>query len=272
MIEWFRDDVENSNKKWKFVIMHRPTYNLGGHRSDWGKEIWPDLFETYKIDMVFSGHSHLYERFFPTGGMKSKKGQPVTYITTGGAGASLYESNPNPVLAFSESIHHFLNVKIDRNKLEIIAMSVNGEILDSVSWTKVNGKHDPHYRAMVIPREELDLINVFNGPVSARMNKLPMVKVPYEPTLELSPVNVYEDISFTIHLAEESREYYKMEAVSGIVKAGSDLRVPLKIYGKSTLTVTKWGEVKPPLRLIAEYKTKTFKGKLTGGMIEYIAW
>lgn len=272
MIEWFKSDVGNSDKKWKFVIMHRPSYNLGGHRSAWGKEIWPDLFETYKIDVVFSGHSHLYERFFPTTNMKDSDNHPVTYITTGGAGASLYESDTNPTLAFSKSIHHFLHVKINKNNIEIKAIDVNNDYLDSVSWSKINGKVDAQYFASVIPREMLDLINVFNGPISTRMAKLPMVKVPYEPVLDLNPANIDEDINFTIQLSKESQLNYNMQPVSGIIKTGLTLHVPLKIFGKTTLTVTKWGEVTPPLRLIVLYKTPSFKGTLKGGKLEYIAW
>ncbi|RLD73545.1 MAG: hypothetical protein DRJ10_17710, partial [Bacteroidetes bacterium] len=59
---------------------------------------------------------------------------------------------------------------------------------------------------------------------------------------------------------------------SGILKANTKLDIPLKIFGKSTLTVSKWGDLSPTLRLIAEYKTKTFEGNVTGKILEYIAW
>ncbi|MCK5457269.1 MAG: metallophosphoesterase family protein, partial [Melioribacteraceae bacterium] len=52
MIEWFKNDINNNSKTWKFVVMHRPSYNLGGHRVAWGKNVWPELFRENKIDIV----------------------------------------------------------------------------------------------------------------------------------------------------------------------------------------------------------------------------
>ncbi|NOX64299.1 MAG: metallophosphoesterase family protein, partial [Chlorobi bacterium] len=101
MIEWFKKDISSSDKDWKFVIMHRPVYNLGGHRTAWGKNVWSELLREYKIDIVFAGHSHLYERFYPLRPLSQPDAWAVTYITTGGAGASLYEAVQNRSLAFS---------------------------------------------------------------------------------------------------------------------------------------------------------------------------
>lgn len=272
MIEWFKKDINSSDKTWKFVVMHRPVYNLGGHRTAWGKNVWPELFTEYKIDIVFAGHSHLYERFYPLRPLSQPDAWAVTYITTGGAGASLYEAVQNRSLAFSESINHFLKVEINKNKIELKALSVNGEVLDSVSWSKENRAIDSKYLAMVRPQEELDIINVFNGPISERMERLPMVEVPYEPVLKLDATKIIENIEFTIRLAEESEGKYEMQPISGVIKAGAELDVQLKIFGKSTLTVTKWGDLTPVLRLIAEYKTNSFHGKVIGKMLEYIAW
>jgi len=272
MIEWFKKDIGNSDKTWRFVVMHRPVYNLGGHRTAWGKNIWPRLFRGYKIDIVFAGHSHLYERFYPVRPKSQPDAWAVTYITTGGAGASLYEAVQNKVLAYTKSINHFLKVEINKNEIELFAIGIDGKVLDSVSWSKKDGMIDPEYLAIAQPQEELDIINVFNGPISERMERLPMVEVPYEPILKLDASQINEDIEFTIHLADESKGSYEMEQVSGIIKAGNKLDIKLKIFGRSTLTVTKWGDVTPILRLIAEYKTKTFQGKVIGKMLEYIAW
>ena len=120
--------------------MHRPTYNLGGHRVAWGKDVWPELFRENKIDIVFAGHSHLYERFYPLRPMSKPDAWPVTYITTGGAGASLYEAIENPSMAYTKSINHFLKVDIHKNKIRLKAIGIDGEILDSISWEKKKGK------------------------------------------------------------------------------------------------------------------------------------
>jgi predicted phosphodiesterase len=272
MIMWFKEDVKKSDKPWKFVIMHRPTYNLGGHRVAWGKDVWPELFRENKIDIVFAGHSHLYERFYPLRPMSKPDAWPVTYITTGGAGASLYEAIENPSIAYTRSINHFLKVDIHKNNISLKAIGIDGEVLDSISWEKKKGNLNAEYLKLVKPQEEMDIVNVFNGPISQRMERLPMVEVPYQPVLKLRSGKVKEDIEFTIRLADASKGNYEMESVTGILKAGEQLDLKLKIYGKSTLTVSKWGDLKPELRLLTDYKTRSFNGTIIGKLLEYIAW
>ncbi len=272
MINWFQEDVKNSDKQWKFVVMHRPVYNLGGHHLAWGNEVWPVLFRENKIDIVFAGHSHLYERFYPMSPAVEPGLWPVTYITTGGAGASLYESITNKAMAYTRSVNHFLKINIDKNKLVLKAFDVEGNVLDSVSWSKKKGKIDKGYLKSLKPQEEMDIINIFNGPISKRMERLPMVEIPYQPVLKLKSGNIKEDIVYTIRLALVSKGNYEMEPVKGILKAGEEQKVKLNIFGRTTLSVSKWGMLNPELRLITEYKTKTYQGKVIGKKLEYIAW
>ena len=273
MIDWFKKDISSTDKPWKFVVMHRPPYNLGGHHVSWGKKIWPDLFQEYRVDAVFSGHSHLYERFRPVRPVMGKDTTwAVTYITTGGAGASLYEASPAPVLAYTKSINHFLKVELDKGSICIKAVGVKGETIDSVSWSKKKGVIDPGYLSSSVPKEEMDIINVFNTPISQRMDRIPMVQVPYEPVLKLDGTKIKEDVNFTIRLAKESEGKYKMEPVTGVLKAGTTLEVQPKIYGRTTMTVSKWGTLKPVLRLMTDYKTKSFSGTVKGVRLEYISY
>jgi len=270
MQEWFKNDIASSDKRWKFVVMHRPPYNLGGHHVSWGKSIWPDLFQKYRVDVVFSGHSHLYERFRP---LKPVLGNDttwaVTYITTGGAGASLYEASPAPSLAFTKSINHFLKVTLDKGNISIKAVSVKGETIDSVSWSKKKGRISQKYLSGAFSKEEMDIINVFNTPISERIDRIPMVHVPLAPVIKLDGTKIKEDVTFTIHLAEESEGKYKMEPVTGVLKAGTVMEVQPEIYGRTTMSVSKWGTLKPVLRLIADYETKTFSGSVKGVRLEY---
>ncbi len=65
-----------------FVFFHRPAYSSGPHRGEQEAEdlrtILVPKFKQYKVDMVFSGHEHLYERISEGG---------IQYVVTGGGGA-----------------------------------------------------------------------------------------------------------------------------------------------------------------------------------------
>ena len=157
MIEWFKKDMTASKAKWKFVTMHRPSYNLGGHRSNWGREIWPKLFRDYKVDIVFAGHSHIYERFYPTRPLSQSNSWPVTYITTGGAGAPLYEVVQDPALAFAKSINHFVYISLNKNQLDLKTYLMDGTILDKISFSKREKEYEESYSSLIKPQENLDL-------------------------------------------------------------------------------------------------------------------
>lgn len=67
--KWLIKDLEaNKTKKWKIVLIHHPPYSMGSHNSDTEaqlikiRENLTPIFEKYGVDVVFSGHSHDYER------------------------------------------------------------------------------------------------------------------------------------------------------------------------------------------------------------------
>lgn len=272
MIDWFKNDLSACKTRWKFVFMHRPCYNLGGHRSFWGQKIWPELFRKYEIDIVFAGHSHIYERFYPVRPVSQPASRPVTYITTGGAGAPLYDTIRHPFLAFSKSAHHFLLVQIEKNRLTLQARTVSDSLLDEVSWSKNEAGVDESYSSLVKPQEELNIIRAFTGALSQKLERLPMKQLPAEYPVKLQSNAIGEDVDFEISLTDESAKYYRMETKRGKLLVGKTLLFPLKIFADKTMTITKWGELTPLLQLKARYSSKSWRGEIKGGRLAYRAW
>lgn len=69
MRDWLVDDLSSNNQDWTVVIFHHPPYSKGqNHDSDVEqneidmRETFVRVFEDYSVDVVFSGHSHSYER------------------------------------------------------------------------------------------------------------------------------------------------------------------------------------------------------------------
>lgn len=82
MFNWLRDDLENNTQQWTIVYFHHPPYSKGSHNSDKETELIDmrnniiPLLESYGVDLVLSGHSHIYERSYF---IKDHKGLESTF-------------------------------------------------------------------------------------------------------------------------------------------------------------------------------------------------
>ncbi len=78
MKEWLVADLSANSQDWTIVIFHHPPYTKGSHDSDvkpssyYGIDLpiidirqeFTPVFEDYGVDLVYSGHSHAYERSY----------------------------------------------------------------------------------------------------------------------------------------------------------------------------------------------------------------
>ncbi len=66
--QWLINDLAANNQKWTIIGIHAPIYSGGHHNSDaeWNLKLIRQgllpIFEEYDVDLVLSGHSHVYER------------------------------------------------------------------------------------------------------------------------------------------------------------------------------------------------------------------
>jgi acid phosphatase type 7 len=272
MKTWFQEDIQSSKGKWNIVFMHRPTYNLGGHRSFWGNPVWPDLFQEYEIDVVFAGHSHIYERFHPV--YKGKAGNwSVTYVTTGGSGAGLYEAVQHPVLAFAKSINHYADVHVSDEQFELRVYQIDGGLLDSLTISKnTDGSQDSQYLASASSRDELDVMSRFARPISRSLESPPLLYRPAAAIVKLKAGAITSPVKFELRLSDVSLENYKMVPYSGELIPGVDQEVTLSIYGLSDLKISSWGHIDPPFRIEAIYEQGDIKGTVEGKLLSLRAW
>jgi hypothetical protein len=79
-LQWMEAALQSSRDQWKITYFHHPLYsNAGSHGSaiDIRIRLEPLLIQ-YGVDVVFSGHDHVYER------LKPQKG--ITYFVCGSGG------------------------------------------------------------------------------------------------------------------------------------------------------------------------------------------
>ncbi len=107
-LDWLKEDLEkNKTARHIFVFFHRPLYPVANHIGD-SLDKYPEkrdalvkLFNKYKVKYVFCGHEHLYSKSNNNG---------LIQIITGGAGASLYDSEQG-------GFHHFILVNVKNKKV-----------------------------------------------------------------------------------------------------------------------------------------------------------
>lgn len=121
-----RDLARNQRADLRFVIFHHPPYSAikkRGINEDTVKFV--PLFEKYKVQAVFSGHDHAYQRFLQNG---------VQYIVTGGGGAPLYDVDaPMPGITQKlEKVEHFVDIKVEGKRAAIEALALDGRRIDYV--------------------------------------------------------------------------------------------------------------------------------------------
>ncbi|NQU26667.1 MAG: metallophosphoesterase family protein, partial [Candidatus Marinimicrobia bacterium] len=129
--QWLEADLKaNIDQQWTIVLLHYPLFHVHPSRPVYDfRYHWQPLFEKYGVNLVFSGHDHYYLRNHPIG--HGGSGQtPVTHITTAGGGAPLYKIEPQPFMAVSRSIHHFLMLEVSAEKITGEAVDLDGNTID----------------------------------------------------------------------------------------------------------------------------------------------
>jgi Calcineurin-like phosphoesterase/Purple acid Phosphatase, N-terminal domain len=173
MLSWLRSDLEANSSDWIIAYWHSPPYSKGSHDSDNLFDNFGNmtdmranavrLLEEYGVDLVLSGHSHIYERSHLTHGhygfsdsltstmikdsgsgkvedtgayIKPLTGpganQGAVYVVAGSSGWATSRTGHHPVMYFDE--------------LEVGSMviDINGKRLDA-KFLRETGAIDDHF-------------------------------------------------------------------------------------------------------------------------------
>jgi hypothetical protein len=124
---WLETTLEHADEPWKICYFHHPLYSDGhrhGSQVDLRVALEP-LFVKYDVNVVFSGHDHVYERIAPQKGI---------YYFVVGAGGQLRRGDvrrsPMTEAAFDQD-QSFLLVQIAGDELAFEAIARSGGVVDS---------------------------------------------------------------------------------------------------------------------------------------------
>jgi hypothetical protein len=126
-LAWLENALKSSTEDWKICYFHHPLYSDGGtHGSSVDvRVVFEPLFVTYGVNVVFSGHDHIYERITPQKGI---------YYFVEGASGQLRKGDARPsamtAKAFDQDMS-FMLVEIAGNQLSFQTISRAGTTVDS---------------------------------------------------------------------------------------------------------------------------------------------
>jgi 3',5'-cyclic AMP phosphodiesterase CpdA len=123
---WIENTLKEAKEEWKVAYFHHPLYSDGGRHGgevDLRVRLEP-LFVKYHVNVVYSGHDHIYERIKPQKGI---------YYFVSGAGGELrvgdLKRSSNTAAGFDQDCSFMLN-EITGDDLFFQAISRTGQTVD----------------------------------------------------------------------------------------------------------------------------------------------
>jgi len=132
-IDWLERQLQSTSTPWKICFFHHPLYSEGrfhGPDLDLRSHLTP-IFRKYGVNLVFSGHEHVYER------IKPKEG--VYYFVLGNSGELRYHNlnaSPETIVGF-DTDNSFLLAEIDGDTFYFQTISRAGQVVDSGALTRL---------------------------------------------------------------------------------------------------------------------------------------
>lgn len=125
-LAWLENALKRSFERWKIVYFHHAIYS-GGTRHGSNIELrvrLEPLFVRYGVNVVFSGHDHIYQRFKPQKG--------ITYFVEGASGKLRKGINASAesAAAFDQD-QSFMLVEIAGSELTFRTITRTGRVVDS---------------------------------------------------------------------------------------------------------------------------------------------
>jgi hypothetical protein len=182
MARWLKADLEKTKADWLIAFWHHPPYTKGSHDSDRERDLTEmreyimPILESGGVDVVLTGHSHIYERSMlmdgayatptisenfilddgdgdPTGDGPYRKSagirphQGTLQIVTGHGGTTLGRKGSMPVMKRIFVEHGSVIVDVQADTLTATMVNYRGSVRDVVAIKKA-GKVEPRRLAL----------------------------------------------------------------------------------------------------------------------------
>ncbi|MDP9001983.1 MAG: metallophosphoesterase family protein [Myxococcota bacterium] len=131
--QWLERELARTDSEpglvWRIAVSHQSPWSSGPHG---GSPVLinahvPALLAAHGVDLVLSGHDHIYER-----GDHDR----MKYLISGGGGAPLYRASKIASTRKEESTYHFVEMTTGANAIRLVARRIDGSVLDQCGFKK----------------------------------------------------------------------------------------------------------------------------------------
>ncbi|NHM08061.1 hypothetical protein G4D82_12585 [Flavobacterium sp. CYK-4] len=168
MHNWLINDLQANTQRWTVVFMHYPPYTYGTHNSDTEttlidmRTILVPLLESYHVDLLLAGHSHVNERSYmvhghydvattfnesmkvgggPNNFVKNPPYEGTVYAVCGTSGQNPEVVNqpgyPMPMMYFNNNTNNCsLVIDVNGDVLTCKSLASTGAVVDDFTITK----------------------------------------------------------------------------------------------------------------------------------------
>lgn len=125
---WLENALRSSRAVWKIVALHHPIYSSGKkHGSDVRlRKILEPMLTKYRVQVVFAGHDHVYERLKPQEG--------IQHFVTGSGGkmrrGDIDLKSPVRAMSYDED-NSFMVIEVDDREMIFRSVNEKGLVIDN---------------------------------------------------------------------------------------------------------------------------------------------
>lgn len=139
--KWLDSLLSETKNVWKIVAFHEPVYSMGRGRDQ--KETYnafKTILEKHNVDLVLTGHDHVYARSHKLKGDKvvkpNTKGTVYVLSQCGGKTYTLNSKYSELMAKTGTNIQLFQTISINNRRLTYKSHTITGKVFDSFDLTK----------------------------------------------------------------------------------------------------------------------------------------
>jgi hypothetical protein len=183
-IEWLRDDLQSAPAQqadWRVAVMHHPMWPLTENLKDIQRaatmrEHFLPLLEAHGVDLILTGHQHLYGRSLPkSGDATAPEGSGIVQIMAASGAKEPYTLGNADYVAVSAAPPNYLLLRADSDRLTVTAYNGQNEAFDTCI---LKHKNDETWRIRVSEPAGAEVWSFSEAELKAALLNLDAVEQP----------------------------------------------------------------------------------------------